>query len=100
MDNVFNIFESNPLNSHQRTRAYEADLFDGELTIRKFVNYVMMFILEYLYNCVICVLYLFMLLLVYQIMVYIVQILGIGHWFYDRRRRRYIGFVSVIIDYF
>jgi hypothetical protein len=25
---------------------------------------------------------------------------GIEHWFYDRRRRRYIGFVSVIMDYF
>ena len=60
----------------------------------------MMFILEYLYNCIICVLYLFVLLLIYQIVVYIVQIFGIEHWFYDRRRRRYIGFVSVIIDYF
>jgi hypothetical protein len=65
LDTFFDFFNMLARRNYMRTKAQEMNLFQGDMTFRKLMNYILMFVLEYIYNCIVCVIYLFFMLLLY-----------------------------------
>jgi hypothetical protein len=91
MEILFGLYDEFPRISRIRLQAMRDEYRDGTLTGKKAVNHLLMFGIEYMYNCIIIVFGVLGLILAYQLFWQFIAFIGLESYIWDRRRRRFRG---------